>query len=250
MKLLLSVVGLLMLSACTTHSPGQVEIPQDPGYRTAAVLEVFKKTNSSLSHSSEWAVEAGNIVSKQLWDIGVNVLYPPVVTDEFTARGSINMVSEGMAVASRERRPFVLFLDIQTHKRNKAQNGNRILVARVDSWLVDANRGKLVFRHARQGSTEVHGDAGLAEVNGALRQLVMDVVNDFGVEASGLFDDYLSTGRMPRGTSSGNGTSKSKTSGGDTSGTKPYGGGSSGGRSSDDGMSSSKSSDGYLSGDH
>jgi hypothetical protein len=197
--LFLGLVALFMLSACASQpdtridpTAGGVYSDSDSGYTTTAVMEIFKKTNNSLSHNAAMAVDVGGVISNALRSVKVNVAYPSFVDSEFKARGNIDMVKEGVAVARKENKNFVLFLDIQTHKRRKTVDGDRIANAIIDAWLVDAENEKLVFKLSQKGSKLVDEDARLTEINDSLRELLLSASEELGKEASRLFEAYLS----------------------------------------------------------
>lgn len=195
---LLGLVALVLLSACASQPDtrvdpvaGGVYSGDDSEYTTTAVMEIFKKTNNSLSHNSELALAVGGVISNSLRDIEVNVAYPTTLENEFTSRGNIDMVREGVEVARKENKNYVLFLDIQTHKRRKTVDGDRVVNAIIDAWLVDAENKKLVFKLSQKGSKVVGEDARIAEVNDAIRELLLSASETLGKEASRLFDAYL-----------------------------------------------------------
>ena len=193
------VMALFMFSACSSQPKPTVKADstviyadEDSGYKATAVMEFFKKTNKSITHNSELAVVVGGKISNALKDINVNIDYPSVVTSEFTSRGDIDMIKEGVLVAKREKKNLVFFMDVQIHKRMKTLAGDRIINASINSWLVDASKKKLVFRLLKKGSKVVGSDASLAEVDDAVREALIYAANALGEETSRLLKDYLS----------------------------------------------------------
>ena len=193
------VMALFMFSACASQPKSTVKADstviyadEDSGYKATVVMEFFKKTNKSITHNSELAVVVGGKISNALKDINVNIDYPSVVTSEFTSRGDIDMIKEGVLVAKREKKNLVFFMDVQIYKRMKTLDGDRIINVSIDSWLVDASKKKLVFRLLKKGSKVVGSDASLAEVDDAVRGALIYAANALGKETSRLLKDYLS----------------------------------------------------------
>ena len=193
------VMALFMFSACASQPKSTVKADstviyadEDSGYKATAVMEFFKKTNKSITHNSELAVVVGGKISNALKDINVNIDYPSVVTSEFTSRGDIDMIKEGALVAKREKKNLVFFMDVQIHKRMETLDGDRIINASINSWLVDASKKKLGFRLLKKGSKVVGSDASLAEVDDAVRGALIYAANALGEETSRLLKDYLS----------------------------------------------------------
>jgi hypothetical protein len=156
------------------------------------VMALFMFSACSSQPKPTVTADSTVIYADDLKDINVNIDYPSVVTSEFTSRGDIDMIKEGALVAKREKKNLVFFMDVQIHKRMETLDGDRIINASINSWLVDASKKKLVFRLLKKGSKVVGSDASLAEVDDAVREALIYAANALGEETSRLLKDYLS----------------------------------------------------------
>lgn len=198
-----ALIAVFLASGCATKAPvktetgvetGGVYSDKDTGYKTTAVMEFYKRTNMSVSHNSSLALAVGSEVSNALREFRINIAYPSVVNSEFTSRGEIDMVNEGVRVAKMEKRDLVLFLDVQVQKRGRTGEGDRNINVSIDSWAVDARNKKLVLRLSKVGSRVMETGANLADVEKGIRETLIDKAREMGEEVGKLLEAYLAAG--------------------------------------------------------
>lgn len=202
MFLIVLSITVFVISGCATtqektkadDKSAGVYTGQDTRYKTTAVMEFYKKTNNSISHSSDLAMVVGSEISNALKEINVNIAFPSVVFSEFTARGEINMINEGVRIAKQEKKDLVLFLDVQTSKRGKINNKKKLVDVSISAWIIDAKQKKIVFKLSEKGSKTLKKDAGKSDMDNAVRETLIDTANVIGKEISRLLSDYLSAG--------------------------------------------------------
>lgn len=203
MSLCVVAIAVLLASGCATKPAPPVATTTDTeksgvysdkegGYKTTAVMEFYKRTTMSVSHDSGLALAVGSEVSNILRNFRINIAYPSVVTSEFTSRGEIDMVNEGVRVAKVEKKDLVLFLDVQVRKRGKTGEAGRNINVSIDSWAVDARNKKLVLRLSREGSRVMESGARLSDMDQAVRETLIETARDMGEEVGRLLQDYLS----------------------------------------------------------
>ncbi|MBI5187446.1 MAG: hypothetical protein HZA01_17205 [Nitrospinae bacterium] len=200
MSLCAAAIAALLASGCASKHPiatatdktaAGIYTDKDSFDRAAAVMEFYKRTNQSLSHNSDLALAVGGEITNALREILINVAYPSVVASEFTARGEIDMINEGVRVSKREKRNIVLFLDIQVRKRGKTGEGDKNVNVSIDSWAIDAKKKKIIAKLSKEGYREMGPDARLADVDLAVRETLIDTAREIGREISRLLNDYL-----------------------------------------------------------
>lgn len=192
-------IAVLLVSGCATKpiatttdkTAAGIYTDKDSPHRAAAVMEFYKRTDQSISHNSDLALAAASEVTNILRGIRVNVVFPSAVPGEFTARGNIDMVKEGVRISKEEKKDLVLFLDVQIRKRGRTEEDGRKILVSIDAWTVDAKKKKLILQLSREGSRAMEPGARLADVETAVRETVINTAKEIGSEIGRLLNDYL-----------------------------------------------------------
>lgn len=171
---------------------GGIYTGEDTRYKVTALMEFYKRTNKSISHNSDLAMVVGSEISNALKDINVNIAFPSVVASEFTSRGEINMIREGVRIARLENKDLVLFLDVQINKRGRASGGKRLVEVSIDAWAIDVKQEKIIFKLSKKGDKTLRQDAGKSAIDRAVREAAIETANELGTETSRLLSRYLS----------------------------------------------------------